>query len=179
MIGVVGTIGDVRRIPSVAMNPGDALLLAGTPPSGRGHAAYGRLLTGSSGPAPAVDLAADRRLARFLVEQTEAGRIRAAKDCGRGGLAVALAKLCIRSGVGVETGGKWTSRPDWALFGEGSGTGWITTRVEDVGAVIAGGESEGVPVQQVGVVGGYRLAISSLIDVALDELTAAYGEEPA
>jgi phosphoribosylformylglycinamidine synthase len=95
------------------------------------------MLTGSAGPAPSVDLAADQRLAAFLAGQIAAGKIRAAKDSGRGGLAVALAKLCIRGGIGAEVGGEWGSRPDWALFGEGSGAAWITTRAEDAGAVIA------------------------------------------
>ncbi|MEX0825232.1 MAG: phosphoribosylformylglycinamidine synthase subunit PurL [Acidimicrobiia bacterium] len=179
MIGVVGTVGDIRRIPAVAMESGEVLLLAGSPPGEQGHAAYGRMITGSAGPAPSVDLAADQRLAAFLVGQIAAGRIRAAKDSGRGGLAVALAKLCIRGGVGAEVGGEWGSRPDWALFGEGSGAAWITTRAEDAGAAIADAATAGVPVQQMGVVGGNRLTIGGLIDLGVGDLATAYAKEPA
>jgi len=180
MIGVVGVIADIGLIPSPTMGPGEVVLLAGAPSAEPGHSAYGRLMTGFvEGPAPAVDLDADRRLASFLVAQTAAGRIRAAKDSGRGGLGIAIAKLCIRSGTGVEIDREWGDRPDWALFGEGSGTAWITARGEDADALIAAGAAAGVPVDRVGIVHGDRLVVSGLIDIALADLATAHSRGTA
>jgi phosphoribosylformylglycinamidine synthase len=179
MIGVVGTIEDIERIPSAVIRSGEAVLLVGTPPHERGHSAYGRLVTGSPGSAPSVDLGADRLLADFLVAETTARRIRAAKDAGRGGLAVALAKLCLRSGIGVEVRADWGDRPDWALFGEASGTAWITARPEDVAAIVASATALGISAHQVGTAGGDRLTIGEIVDLTLDALAAAYAKEPA
>jgi phosphoribosylformylglycinamidine (FGAM) synthase-like enzyme len=41
------------------------------------------------------------KLADFLVAQVRRGRIRACKATGVGGMAVALAKLCLRGGCGA------------------------------------------------------------------------------
>ena len=179
MIGMVGVIGDIARIPSPVAATGEVLLLAGAPPAGPGYAAYGSLVTGSHiGPAPLVDLAADRSLADFLVSQCAAGRIRAAKDAARGGLAVALAKLCIRSGTGAKVAADWGDRPDWSLFGEGSGAAWITVHPDDAAAVIGAGTAGGIPVAAVGSVGGDRLVIAGVIDLALATLAAASARGP-
>ena len=180
MIGVVGVIPDIGRIPSPTMTTGEVVLLVGTPSGEPGHSGYGRLTTGAvDGPAPSVDLDADSRLAAFLVAQAAEGRIRAAKDAGRGGLGVALAKLCIRSGTGVEINREWGDRPDWDLFGEGSGMAWITAHGAEADALIEAGALAGVRVDRVGVAQGDRLVISGLIDIALADLAAAHSGRTA
>ena len=180
MIGVVGVIDDVGCVPSSTMTSGEVVLLVGTPSGHTGQSAYGRLVARTNhGPAPTVELDADRRLAEFLTTECAAGRIRAAKDGGRGGLAVALAKLCLRSGVGVTIDADWGTRPDWMLFGEGSGTAWITVDPEDTAAVTDSAAAIGITVEVVGLVGGDRLAIDPFIDLTLDDLVAAYSKEPA
>lgn len=179
MIGMVGAIGDIDRIPSPVAATGEVLLLAGVPPAGAGYAAYGRLMTGGGlGPAPDVDLAADRSLADLLVAQCALGRIRAAKDAARGGLAVALAKLCLRSGIGATVAAEWGERPDWALFGEGSGAAWITVRRDDAAAVVAAGKAAGVAVAAVGTMGGDRLVIDGVIDLPMSRLAMSFAEGP-
>jgi phosphoribosylformylglycinamidine synthase len=171
IIGVIGVIDDITTIPSPAMTPGEVLLLMGTPPRDPGLSTYGRLMTGSEGPAPVVDLEADRRLAAFLVAQSALGRIRTAKDAGSGGLAVALAKLAIRSRIGVDVGGDWS---DWALFGEGSGMAWATAGEDEAGSIVEAGAESGVRVERIGTVSGPRFVISGVIDLSLNELTTAY-----
>ncbi|HUG75233.1 MAG TPA: phosphoribosylformylglycinamidine synthase subunit PurL [Acidimicrobiia bacterium] len=171
IIGVVGVIDDIATIPSPVMTSGEVVLLVGTPPREPSPSAYGRLMTGWEGPAPVVDLEGDRRLADFLVAQSATGRIRTAKDAGSGGLAVALAKLAIRSRIGVEVGGDWN---DWALFGEGSGMAWATATEEEADSIVEAGEGFGVRIERVGTVAGARFVIAGVIDLSLNELAAAY-----
>jgi hypothetical protein len=65
------------------------------------------------------------------------------------------------------------------LFGEGSGTAWITARGEDADALIAAGAAAGVPVDRVGIVHGDRLVVSGLIDIALADLATAHSRRTA
>lgn len=175
MIGMVGRIDDLGTVPRASMTDGDALLILGTPPAAPGHSAYGRLATGIvSGPAPSVDLAADRLLAGVLLTGIEAGLIRCAKDAGQGGLAVALAKLCLRSGLGARVADEWGPRPDWALFGEGSGTAWVTTKPAEAEALIDAATADGLTAQLVGTVGGDRFVIEGLLDLPIDAIAGAY-----
>jgi len=169
MIGMVGVVADVRRIPSPRMAEGQALILLGSPPDGPAHSAYGALMAGPGDPAPTVDLDADMRLARLLREQI--ARIGAAKDAGAGGRAVALAKMCIRSGVGAAVEGEWN---DWALFGEGSGMAWIAVDPVDAEALLAVAGDRGVPATMAGTVGGDRLVFGDAVDLPLAGLTRAW-----
>ena len=89
---------DVRRIPST-WNEGDVILLAstGTPalPGSELQAQFGAV----SGTPPALDLAAEAALIRFVTDA--APRCTLAHDVSEGGLAVALAEAALHSGIGA------------------------------------------------------------------------------
>jgi phosphoribosylformylglycinamidine synthase len=120
MIGGLGIVSDVGKVPQIAPKPGQMIVLLGQPMSEPVVSFYGALMTASEhGQPPKVNLGRERLLAETLVEQIEAGRIRSAKAVTAGGLAVALAKWCLAGDVGLELelpdlGG----RLDWTLFGE-------------------------------------------------------------
>jgi phosphoribosylformylglycinamidine synthase II len=178
MIGALGVIPDAAAIPGATFGPGDDLLFLGTPRTSPTLSAYGRLVTGSpDGPAPAVDLDADLRLARVLTAQ--GGRIHAAKDVGRGGAAVALAVLCLRSGVGATVAFEAAGRADWALFGEYPGCAWVAVAPGDTDGVIAAAAREGVEVRRAGTTGGRRLGVDGAIDIDLADLHAAFARGAA
>jgi phosphoribosylformylglycinamidine synthase subunit PurL len=179
MIGALGLIGDRGSVPAAEMREGEVVLLLGDPGLEPTFSAYGRLRTGQRlGPAPAADIAADRRLASLLVAQCAAGRIGAAKDAGRGGPATALAKLCLRSGVGVGIDADFGGRADWAVFGERPGVAWLTVASDDVESVARDAAAAGVTCRSVGTVGGDRLRIAGVLDLTLDDLHAAYSRDP-
>ena len=174
MIGAIGVIADHAAIPSATMDDGEAVLLLGAPSDRPTLSAYGRAVTGSEiGPAPAVDLDADARLARFLVSQAAGGRIRAAKDVGRGGAATALAALCLRSGRGAAVTLDVPGRTDWIAFGEYPGCAWVTVDPDDAAVVEAAAAEAGLAARRCGVVGGDRLTVEGLIDLSLADLGAA------
>jgi phosphoribosylformylglycinamidine synthase len=171
VIGMVGVVDDIAAVPAASWEPGQVVILLGTPPSRPAYSAYGRLVAGAGDPAPAVDLEADLRLAGLLVEQCRLGRITAAKDAATGGLAIALAKLALRSGVGVTIHGEWNA---WGLFGEGSGAAWVTTSEEHAAAILDRAVDRGVAAEVIGTVGGERLSIGDAIDLSLTDLAAAH-----
>jgi len=171
MIGMVGVIDDIAAVPAASWEPGQVVILLGTPPSQPAYSAYGHLVAGVGDPAPSVDLEADLRLAGLLVEQCRLGRIGAAKDGATGGLAVALAKLALRSGVGVTIHGAWSH---WALFGEGSGVAWASTTEEHAAAIVDRAAEHGVAAEVIGTVGGERVSVGDAIDVSLGDLAAAH-----
>jgi phosphoribosylformylglycinamidine (FGAM) synthase-like enzyme len=126
VVGCVGLVADVRRIPG-AWQEGDAILLAGAPLLSLAGSAYQGLAGPPAGrPAP-LDLAAEAALVRFLWKASPL--LSLAHDSDRGGLAVTLAEAALWSGVGAEL-----DLPDdeVALFGEGGGQAVVACAPEDV-----------------------------------------------
>src|SRR5207302_8607693 len=102
VIGAVGHVADVARAIRVTSGrSGDAVVLAGSANVSVGASAYGASIGLHEGPV-AIDLALEARLQRFVLEAHAREWIRAAHDRAEGGLAVALAELVVRDGVGME-----------------------------------------------------------------------------
>ena len=158
VVGCVGLVGDVRRVPG-AWREGDAVLVAGGDGVSLDGSEYqARFLGGPAGRPPPTDYAAEAALVHFLWRA--APLLSAAHDVSDGGLAVALAELAVHAGLGAELdlpadAGEW--------FGEGAGRAVVACAPERAEAL------EGVPLRRIGVVGGERL-----LGVPLAELQAAY-----
>ena len=142
-----------------AWREGDVVLLAGASPVALAGSEY-QARFGEVGGRPArLDLEAEAALIEFLR--------RAAPDCSLvhdvslGGLAVALAKAALHSGIGAEV-----ALPDdpRAWFGEGGGQAVLACAPGDVDRL------GGVPIRRLGVVGG-----DSLLGIALADLQEAHG----
>jgi phosphoribosylformylglycinamidine synthase len=147
VVGCVGLVRDVRRIPS-RWREGDVVLLAGSPELSLAGLSY-----------EALDLRAEAALVRFLWRA--APLLTLAHDTGRGGLAVALAEAALWSGVGADL-----DLPDdeLALFGEGGGQAVLACAPEDVDRLGSKG------LRRLGIVGG-----ESICGVELEELREAHG----
>jgi phosphoribosylformylglycinamidine synthase II len=156
VVGCVGLVGDVRRIPG-RWQEGDVVLLAGTPALSLAGSSYQALAGPPAGrPAP-LELAAEAALVRFLWKA--APLLSLAHDADRGGLAVALAEAALWSGVGA---GLDLPDDEVALFGEGGGQAVIACAPEDVARLGSRG------LTRLGVVGG-----ETICGVPLDELRRA------
>ena len=158
VVGCVGLVDDVRRIPAT-WREGDLVLVAGAPALALDGSEYqARFLGGAAGRPRRPELVREAMLISFLADAAPV--LTSAHDAAEGGLAVALAESAIAAGIGadVEIG-------DDALawFGEGGGQVVVTCRPED-GARLAG-----VPLREIGVVGGSRL-----LGVEVAELREAY-----
>ena len=164
VVGCVGLVAGRARASRRAWREGDVILLAsaGTPalpaPSSR------RATAPSPGSPPALDLAAEAALVRFVTR----GRPRCslAHDVSEGGLAVALAEAALHSGIGARLD---LPLDRVALFGEGCGQVILAMPAEQVEIDPLGSD---VAVRRIGEVGG-----DEILGVSLDELRAAWEGE--
>ncbi|MDA1241083.1 MAG: AIR synthase related protein, partial [Chloroflexi bacterium] len=175
-IGMVGIIQDVTTRLTIRPNEGDTIVLLGAdvpqPASTLAGSEHQWLTLARLAGRPRIDLAHEARVQDTVLTLHGLGRLTAAHDLADGGLAVALAEMCIAAGVGVDASGVDVgSRLDGALFGEAQSRFLVATT--EPGAVVALAESAGVPANAIGVVGGDRLRLGP-IDVALTEATRTW-----
>ncbi len=153
VIGMVGTIEDIAAAVGMAPTAGTALVVIGqtaeTDDGWLGVSLYARNLAGSPDAAPPpVDLQAERRNGLFVQQQIADGLITAAHDISDGGLAVAVAEMCIAGRIGAQLtlpdGG---NRHGWA-FGEDQARYIVAT--SDAGTLLAAATAVGVPAAAIG-----------------------------
>ncbi|MBI5508714.1 MAG: phosphoribosylformylglycinamidine synthase subunit PurL [Deltaproteobacteria bacterium] len=175
MVGGVGLVDSLERLPTAALAPGHTLFLLGLWVGEPSASFYGGWRTkGAVGPVAQVDLAAETKLAALLVAEVERGHVAAAKDGGKGGLGVALAKMCARGGCGADLELPAVARRDWALFGERPASAWVSVPAAHAAAFRESAEHHGVPWVQAGVSGGDVLHIRDLLEVRVAALAAAF-----
>jgi phosphoribosylformylglycinamidine synthase len=175
MIGALGIVDDVGAVPRAALRPNLSLLLVGALPCSASASHYAALRSEQpSAGTPHVDLAMERRLAALLRTAVSSGHVQAATVAARGGLLVALAKLCLRGGTGAVLTLPACERPDWQLFGEYAAQAWLAVPKEAVQPLLSLGAVHEIPIHHVGESGGGALRLRGLFDLDLSPLSAAY-----
>ncbi|HSL97688.1 MAG TPA: phosphoribosylformylglycinamidine synthase subunit PurL [Candidatus Deferrimicrobiaceae bacterium] len=160
-IGVVGLIEDVATIVGPALRTeGDAILLVGEATPGLAGSAYASVagLAPEDG-TPALDLERERALQAFCCEAARRRLLASAQDVSGGGLAVALAESAMWGGFGVRVRLAVVGSPAVDLFGESSSRVVVSTRPEAVAALAALAAEHGLPIEEIGTVGGDRLVV--------------------
>ena len=104
VVGVLGVLDDVADATSSGWTaPGQAVYLLGTTRAELDGSAWADVVHGHlGGLPPAVDLDAERRLAKVLTRASRDKLVDAAHDLSEGGLAQALVESSLRYGVGVQ-----------------------------------------------------------------------------
>lgn len=185
VVGVMGIIDDVaRRIPSGWQDAGENIYLLGVTNNELSGSAWAQVVHEHlGGRPPAVDLAAEKRLAELLRAGSDQGLISSAHDLSEGGLGQALAETVMRFGVGARV---WLTEimdrdgvdAASALFSESTGRVIVSVpREEDVKfrGLCAGRD---YPVLRIGVTDGAAdgdesaLEVQGLFTVPLSELRA-------
>ena len=158
VVGCVGLLEDVRTVPG-AWREGDVVLLAGASPVALAGSEYQARFGGVGGRPAGLDLTAEAALIEFV--RRAAPRCSLVHDVSLGGLAVALAKAALHSGLGAEV-----RLPDdpRAWFGEGGGQAVLACPPEVADTL------GGVPIRRLGLVGG-----DSLLGRTLAQLAEAHG----
>ncbi len=175
-IGVVGLADDVDLLVGPALEAdGDVVLLAGTTGPGLAGSAYAALAGGGDDELPTLDLAREVALQAFLRSAIGSRLVRAAHDISRGGLAVALTEMAMWGGRGGQFRVAVAGSPAVALFGESPSRALLAARAEEVDALVALAAEHGVPLAQLGVIGGARL----LVELAGEGATGAAEERGA
>ena len=154
VVGMVGTIDDVAS--AVGMAPraeGLTLVVIGQTPDvddgWLGVSLYARNMAGAPNAAPPpIDLEAERRNGLFVQQQIAGGVISAAHDISDGGLAVAIAEMCIAGGLGARIDVPETGNPIGWAFGEDQARYVVATSAAD--ALLAAADEAGVPAAAIG-----------------------------
>jgi len=177
VIGVVGHLDDVaKHIPVTSGVPGDVVLLAGNASVAIGTSAYGASIGVHEGPV-SIDLALEARLQRFVLDAQARGSIHAAHDRAEGGLAIALAELALRDGIGMKVTLPAVRGIDKrvALFGEAPSGIVLVVAAKDADAVRALAGERDVPVWTLGTIGGDLLEIAPVLGMPIASLREAHG----
>jgi phosphoribosylformylglycinamidine synthase subunit PurL len=160
-VAMVGLVPDVDVLPEPSfVAAGDRIVLLGeSRPQGEaefGGSAYLRLLHGvEQGRPPAVDLAAEARLAELLRTLAFRGTARALHDLAEGGLAVALAEMCFARGLGARVA---LPLSPTELFAESQARALVACAPGDLERVLRSAGRAGVPAVEIGETGGDALA---------------------
>ncbi|WP_418064149.1 phosphoribosylformylglycinamidine synthase subunit PurL [Pimelobacter simplex] len=172
VVAVLGVIDDVRRrTPSSFQAAGEQVVLLGTSReelsgSEWAHVVHGHL----GGRPPAVDLHAERALARLLKDLV--GIATSAHDLSDGGLAQALAEAAMVSGIGARVA--LDGDAFVGLFAESAARALVTVATDDLAELRALCARHDVPLTELGTTGGDALVVEGQFDVPLDELRAAW-----
>ncbi|MCM2292260.1 phosphoribosylformylglycinamidine synthase subunit PurL [Allorhizobium sp. BGMRC 0089] len=176
-IAGVGLLPDWSRMAKIGTaNEGDAVLLIGVDGSHLGSSIYLRDILGrTDGPAPEVDLYAERRNGDFIRSAIRNGQVTAAHDISSGGLALALAEMAIASNKGMEIDlSDSRGLMHGLLFGEDQARYVITVPTDLANFITANAEGAGIPFRRLGKVQGDHLAIADVCTIAVDELRKAH-----
>jgi phosphoribosylformylglycinamidine synthase len=160
VIGCVGLVDDVRRVPR-GWSDGDAIVLAraSSPLTLAGSEAQAQW--GSLGGSPALDVGSEVALVHWA--KRIAGRATLVHDVSEGGLAVALAEAALWSGLGAALA---LEDDALTLFGEVGGQVLAALPAGQVEPDPTGSELE---VRRIGTVGG-----DEIFGISLAELASAH-----
>ncbi len=170
-IGGVGLIQDHSKHCTVGgADEGDIIFMVGNRASHLGQSTYMRECLGrEDGPPPPVDLHSERQNGEFVLAAIRSQYATSCHDISDGGLAIALAEICMANGYGanIELEGEDSHA---ALFGEDQARYILTVDEEWADMFAANSEGSGVAFTRLGNVGGNTLNIGNLISISLDEL---------
>jgi phosphoribosylformylglycinamidine synthase len=171
VVAVLGLIDSLVRVPpGPALVPGTSLLLVGPACSVLDGSRWAVERHGRrGGMLPRWDPELHGRLLGLVADLVgREGLVASVHDVGDGGLAVAVAESAVAGGVGVRLTGLDGHRE---LFSEGPSRVLVGTADPD--AVERAAAASGVPCRRLGTVGGDRLAVDGLLDVAVADIARA------
>ncbi|MCL4231685.1 MAG: phosphoribosylformylglycinamidine synthase subunit PurL [Dehalococcoidia bacterium] len=179
VVGMLGLLEDVTKHLRAAFGrPGaEAWLLGATldqDAATLGGSEYLEAAHGRVAGLPSIDLEAEQRLHRLVLNANGEGLLLSAHDCADGGLAVALAEACLLGDVGFKGDCEVSGRLDAALFGEAQGRIVVSVRPGAASRLVAMARELSVPVSKLGTTTEERRMRLGPIDVAIGELRAAY-----
>ena len=154
VVGMVGTIDEISSAVGRAPAAGGlTLVVIGQSPhvddGWLGVSLYARNMAGAPDAAPPpVDLEAELRNGLFVQRQIATGLVSAAHDISDGGLAVAIAEMCIAGGLGASIDVPDTGNIVGWAFGEDQARYVVATSAPD--ELLAAAHDAGVPAAAIG-----------------------------
>ena len=168
IVGMVGLIESLNHVMTQWFKtPGDRILLFGETKEDLGGTEYLKVVHyREQGSPPWLNLEAEKALHDCVLQVIREGLARSVHDCSDGGLAVTLAECCFLPpettdqslGATVHLRARGL-RTDALLFGESPSRAVASVSPARVQRVLTLAREYGVPVEDVGVVGGDRLIV--------------------
>ncbi|HHS82029.1 MAG TPA: phosphoribosylformylglycinamidine synthase II, partial [Devosia sp.] len=182
-IAGVGLLDDYQIMARIAFSaPGQAIFLVGAPKDWGTHLSRSRyaqiLHDRNEGPPPPVDLEKEQANGQFIRRAIREGITRTVHDCSDGGIAVALAEMCLAGDTGATITSAPGEKDTASLFGEDQGRYLIALPEENIVALER--LAADIPVSEcpvlvrIGTTGGQNLKLGQSRAISLAELRSAH-----
>jgi phosphoribosylformylglycinamidine synthase len=179
VILVIGLIDSAKHITTSGLRKGDSVILVGETKQDLGGSEYYRLINAFDGTPPSINLSLEKRTFDTMLAAIRNGYVNSCHDVSNGGLAVALAEMCINGGIGATVDLRRAQSPDLKdhelLFSESNSRFIFSTRRDkDVLKLFA---KRKIPAMSVGEATGDRLNINTRknqVSCTLEEMRDAY-----
>jgi phosphoribosylformylglycinamidine synthase len=178
-VGMVGLLEKVTRaVTPWFKSTGDLVVLIGRTREELGGSEYLKTIHGlTRGTPPWIDLKLERAVQSCCLEAIEQEILCSAHDVSDGGLAVALAE-CAIGGPDKHLGARIDTheiiRGDALLFSESPSRIIVSLKEANLDRLKEIAARHHVPLQAIGIVGGTRLTIQPMMNVAVEELRAIW-----
>jgi phosphoribosylformylglycinamidine synthase subunit PurL len=179
VVGTVGLLEDRSRALPMGWRRGQQVWLVGEEATDAAALAGSELAwrRGRFGGRPRLNLQAAARIVRLLAELAEAGALAGAHDVSTGGLAVAMARMAIASGIGARLEVPDGGLPGATLFGERAGRVIVAAETDGAEMLLARATAAGVRAVRLGTAGGELLEIRAgerLLEAPVEALQVAW-----
>ena len=153
-VGMVGVLPDITRRATLGFKrAGDLIFLIGESTPDLGASEYLARIHGlEAGRVPQLDLEREREVQSLVISLIRSDLCDTAHDCSEGGLAVALAEMCLAEGLGADVALTDTFRADALLFGEAHSRIVVALRPDRVDAGAERLAASGLPYERIGLV---------------------------
>ena len=179
MIGMVGVIENYwKRLGAGLRNEGDFVLLIGSSHNDLGGSEYAKVVHGLvAGPPPALDLARERSVQKYVLAAAAGGLLRSAHDCSDGGMLVALAECCLLGGIGVRCPALRPDadlRLDAAFFGESPSRFIVSAPSRAMPELLNLARKHHVEIQNLGLAQGDSIDFEGQFRVSIADMRQAW-----
>ncbi|MHB8895903.1 MAG: phosphoribosylformylglycinamidine synthase subunit PurL [Candidatus Geothermincolia bacterium] len=176
VIGMLGLMPDVEdRVTSSFKNMDDRIMLLGETHDELGGSEYLKVIHGKvAGRPPAVDWDAETALVKLLTEAASQHLLASAHDLSEGGLAVALAESCMQGGHGARVDIPEILEPHVMLFSETQARALVSVSPENLAAFQELAGKLGVPLREIGLVGGDTVRVAGAFELGLARIKEVY-----
>ncbi len=172
-IAMVGVNEDENKVlPSVFQDEEDIVYIVGDTQKEFGGSLYLKELFGKvAGELPKIDYEKELKLWKFVIEANKRGLLKAAKDVGSGGIAMALAKMAAVSGKGFL--GNFCFEDSREIFSETFSRALVEIEPKNMHALEELANEIGIHVVPLGTVGGKEFKLCD-IDMDIEKLKSIY-----
>ncbi len=182
VIGVLGLIDDVSLIKTSMIRDGDTLIIIGSTKDEMGGSEYYEYIHGIvGGNVPKVDPVHDSKIMQMVLNLIRNKLVSSVHDCSKGGLAVAVAEMCILGNVGatvdLSNSPNECSRIDDLLFSESHSRFIASVENGKLTKVTGMLESSNVSYDIIGKVQGSSIILSknsAVVNIRVDKAEDAW-----